>query len=156
MKIKPMNITIAKNDLALMDLDGTRNYLDGISYNIRDIFHGNEKTTGGQDDKPVDIAEHLMNAMDIFTYALEELTHLEVGEEDLPKMNSIISSIRYIVERLRSISIRLEPGISLEYYALFLDKIEILDETIDDAEHVFFELRSDKDFIAEAHRLLGL
>lgn len=151
-----MNITIAKNDLALMDLDGTRNYLDGISYNIRDIFHGTKETISGQECQPVDIAEYLMNATDIFTYALEELTHLEVREEDLPKINSIISSIRYVVDRLRSISINLQPGISSEYYALFLDKIELLAETIDETEHVFFELRNDKDFMAEANRLLGL
>ena len=156
MKIKPMNISTAKNDLALRDLDGTRKYLDEISYNIRDIFHGNSQDVEAADYRPVDIAEHLINAMDIFALALEELTGMEISEADLPKINSIISSLRYIVEEARSTTEILRSGVSDEYHSLIVDKKEILKETIDDTERIFFELRNDEAFMTEANRLLGL
>lgn len=155
MKIKPVNISTAKNDLALRDLDGTRKYLDEISYNIRDIFHGNGQDASGA-YRPVDIAEHLINALDIFALVLEELTGMEVSESDLPKINSIISSLRFIVEEAKSTSEILKSGISDEYHSLIMHKTEILKETIDDTERIFFELRNDEEFMSEARRLLGL
>ncbi|MCF0041221.1 hypothetical protein [Dyadobacter fanqingshengii] len=151
-----MNISTAKNDLALRDLDGTRKYLDEINYNIRDIFHGNDQETGTLHYGAVDIAEHLINALDIFTYALEELTQLDASQEDLPKINSIITSLRYIVDETKATGERLKSGISNEYFGMVMEKTENLSEAIDDTERIFFELRNDKDFMAVANRLLGL
>jgi hypothetical protein len=156
MKIKPMSMLSAKEELALSDLDGTRKYLDEISYNIRGIFHGNHSEEIATEYKPVDIAEHLMNAMDVFTFAVEKLTDLDISKEELPKINSIISSLRNIIKNLEEKRVEIGQNISEEYNLLFLDKLEILTEVVDDAERIFFELRMDKNFMASVNRLFSL
>lgn len=146
----------AKEELALSDLDGTRKYLDEISFNIRSIFHGDHSEALTPTYKPVDIAEHLMNAMEVLTYAVEKLTAFEVGEEELHKINSIISSLRYVIESIKATGSELESSISDEYNDLFMYKLDDLIEVVDDAENIFFDLRRDKDFMASVNRLFGL
>jgi hypothetical protein len=146
----------AKEELALTDLEGTRKYLDEISFNIRGIFHGDHSEECASEPRPVDIAESLMDAVDIFTYALERLTHLPVGAEDLPKINSSISSMRYISECIEKEREDLKGNVSDEYYGLLVDKLDDLNEVIDDVERVFFELPYDKDFMDSVNRLFGL
>jgi hypothetical protein len=156
MKIKPMTMLTAKDELALSDLDGTRKYLDEISYNIREIFHGNHSETSTSEYKSVDIAEHLMNAMDVLTYAMERLTHFQGYTEDLPKVNSSIAALRHISENIRKMGEELKVHISNEYYDLYTYKLDDLNEVVDDVERIFFVLPQDKEFMAAANRLFGL
>ncbi|MCE6991914.1 hypothetical protein LZG72_22585 [Dyadobacter sp. CY323] len=146
----------AQEELATTDLDGTRKYLDEISYNIRSIFHGDPSETTPPEYKPVDIAEHLMDAVDVLTYAVEKLTAFQVNDEELPKVNSIISSLRNVIESVKTRGSELKSSISREYYDLFLYKLDDLTEVVDDAESIFFDLRKDKDFMASVNKLLGL
>lgn len=146
----------AKEELALSDLDSTRKYLDEISYNIRGIFHGDHSEEITTEYKPVDIAEHLMNAMDVLTYAMERLTHFQGYTNDFPKVNSIIASMRHISENIGKMGDQLRGGISEEYYDLFTCKLDDLNEVVDDVDRIFFVLPYNKRFMAAANRLLGL
>ena len=156
MKIKPMSIVAAENELALCDLDGTRQYLDEISYNIRGIFHGDYLEESETVAKPVDIAEHLMSAMDVLTYGMERLTHFQGRTDDLAKVNSIIGSLRTISGNIAKMGDSLKGQISDEYYDLFKYKLDDLDEVLDDVERIFFVLPNNKRFMAAANRLAGL
>ena len=152
MKIKPMSIELAKEELALADLNATRKYLDEISYNIRGLFYG--ENSEPQEHKPVNVAENLIVALDIFTYTLEKITQLERHESDLPKVNSIILSVKSILASAHSTASILQTEISEEYYELLLDSIDALEETLDDVEEIFFVLPHDERFMAAANRLL--
>ncbi|QRR00648.1 hypothetical protein [Dyadobacter sandarakinus] len=147
-----MSIELAKEELALADLNATRSYLDEISYNIRDLFYG--ENTDLQEHKPVDIAENLIVALDIFTYTLEKITQLERHERDLPKINSILLSVKSILTNARSVAAIVQTEISDAYHQMLLDSLDGLEETVEDLEEIFFVLPHDKRFMAAANRLL--
>ena len=151
-----MSMLTAQEELATTDLDGTRKYLDEISYNIRSIFHGDPSETTPPEYKPVDIAEHLMDAVDVLTYAMERLSHFQGDGKDLPKVYSSITSMRHISASIEKVGEKLKDSISEDYYSLLLDKLDDLNEVLDDVERAFFVLPYDERFMAAANRLLGL
>jgi len=156
MKIKPMSIELAKEELALADLNATRDYLDGISFNIRGILHGTESELESEELRPVDIAENLIKALDIFTYTLDRLSHLERKDTDLPAVNSIVLSLRSVITHTKTTAAILKNQISQEYYALLLDRLGELEEVVDDTERVFFVLPKHKGFVEAMNELLDL
>jgi len=141
-------------------VEETRHKVDLISYNIRYIFHGallnNTDLSESANLKPVDIAEIHIKLVDEVVELLEQLTHNPISESTLPIINSVISSTKIVQELLSDFSEKNKGYLSDKYMEMYLDRIYVLKEVIEDVEMVFFEIPNNKEFQAAMNELSNL
>ncbi|TLV02194.1 hypothetical protein [Dyadobacter luticola] len=94
-----------------------------------------------------------MIALENLIYALEMLTHVDVPEEGHPKIKVVIQSVRNLVENLNKLAPDLKKCMSEDEFEDFKYLVDDVVEAADDVEHIFFELRLNKDFMAAFERL---
>lgn len=149
-------MTVSFENISVDGVDEARTKLDEISYNIRGIFHGHDNSDEYPKFRPVDIVEMLIKGLDAMIYVSEKLTHQEVAETELPKINGMISSISYFKKLLSAFARRSRHEIPEEYYHMLTEKIEDFGEVIQDVERYFFTRPADKGFVESANRLFTL
>lgn len=147
---------VSFENLSVDGVDEARDKLDEISYNIRNIFHGYEGDAGYPKYRPVDVVEMLINGLDAMIYVSEELTHKEVSEAELPKINGMIGSISFVKKLLLTVARKSRNEVSEEYYNMLVERIDDFGEVIRDVERYFFTRPADKDFVDSANRLFSL
>jgi len=147
---------VSFENLSVDGVDEARARLDEISYDIRSIFHGHEGDENYPKYRPVDVVEILIKGLDAMIYVSEELTHQQVSEAELPKINSMIASISFLKKFLSSVARKSRNEISEEYYNMLVGRIEDFGEVIRDVERYFFTRPADKDFVDSANRLFSL
>ncbi|ACT96724.1 hypothetical protein Dfer_5533 [Dyadobacter fermentans DSM 18053] len=147
---------VSFENLSVDGVDEARARLDEISYNIRTIFHGYEGDTGYPKYGPVDVVEMLINGLDAMIYVSEDLTHQQVSEAELPKINGMIGSLLFVKKLLSTVARKSRNEVSEEYYDMLVERIDDFGEVIRDVERYFFARPADKDFVDSANRLFSL
>ncbi|SDD43699.1 hypothetical protein SAMN04487996_10137 [Dyadobacter soli] len=147
---------VSFENISVDGVDEARDRLDEISYNIRNVFLGSEGDANYPKYRPVDVVEMLIKGLDAMIYVSEELTHQQVSEAELPKINGMIGSISFFKQLLSDTARKFRNEISEEYYDMLVGRIEDFGEVIQDVERYFFSRPADKDFVDSANRLFSL
>jgi hypothetical protein len=136
-------------------VDVVRKQIDSLSYNIKKIFCENCQEVGIPGN-PVDFTEFVVNTIDELVALSTVLTHTNVLDSDLPSVNSVISSYRWVALELRKMGDFLKNYIAEEYFKMYLSRLHDLEESADDLDMIFFQLKDDQEFNDLTKELEGL